>query len=91
MRANTWRGDYREAIAAWTASLGAGRSSTAKGYFNLAGLYHERGREAGAEQLYHRAATAFDSAYGANDPMTLLARNELAEVLAGRGPLHRVG
>jgi hypothetical protein len=45
---------------------------------NLAAFYHERGREAGSEQLYLRAAAILEKA----DPLLgLVARNELADVL----------
>jgi hypothetical protein len=73
--------DYREAIAIWTAALGPGHLAVARGYFGLAGLYHDRGREAGAEELYRRAIAIFESTLGQSDPTTLVARDELAEVL----------
>jgi hypothetical protein len=45
---------------------------------NLAAFYHERGREAGAEQLYLRAAALLEK----DDPvLALMARSELADVL----------
>jgi hypothetical protein len=50
---------------------------------NLGAFYHERGREAGAERLYSRAAAILEQAFGKNDPRALTARNELAEVLRG--------
>src|SRR5262249_54034065 len=53
----------------------------AQGLMNLAAFYHDRGREAGAESLYERAASIFEQAFGKNDPRTLVARNELADVL----------
>jgi Mrp family chromosome partitioning ATPase len=48
---------------------------------NLAALYHERGRETGAEDLYMRAAEIFEAAQGRNMPEALVVRNELADVL----------
>jgi len=48
---------------------------------NLAAFYHERGREAGAEELYREAAAIFDAAYGRDHLLALEARIELAEVL----------
>jgi hypothetical protein len=35
--------------------------------------------------LYRRAAGIFESTYGANHPLVLVARNELAEVLRAEG------
>ena len=45
---------------------------------NLAAFYHERGREAGAEQLYLRAAEILQ---GTDPVLALVVRNELADVL----------
>jgi len=53
----------------------------ARGLMNLAAFYHERGREAGAEELYREAAAIFDAAYGRDHLLALEARIELAEVL----------
>jgi tetratricopeptide (TPR) repeat protein len=72
---------YREAIGLWKQALGSGHPDLAKGLMNLAALYHERGREAGAEDLYRQAAGIFARAYGEGDALTLVARNELGEVL----------
>jgi len=72
---------YREAIAIWRESLGGAHPDTAKGLMNLAALYHDRGREGGAEDLYRQAAAIFESAYGKDNPLALVARNELGEVL----------
>ena len=47
---------YREAIAILEDALGAQHPDVARGLTNLAAFYHERGREAGAEDLYLRAA-----------------------------------
>jgi hypothetical protein len=40
-----------------------------------------RGREAGAEDLYLRAAESLEQAFGKGNPQALVARNELADVL----------
>lgn len=48
---------------------------------NLAAFYHERGREAGAEGLYQRAAAIFSRAFGPDSTWVLLVRAELADVL----------
>jgi hypothetical protein len=48
---------------------------------NLAAFYHDRGREAGAEDLYLRAAAILEHAFGKSDPRPLAARNELADIL----------
>jgi hypothetical protein len=48
---------------------------------NLGAFYHERGREAGAEALYTRAAGILEQTFGKDDPRTLAARNEVAEIL----------
>ena len=50
-------------------------------------MYHERGRESAAEQLYRRAVEIFESAEGPNHPLTLVARNELSDVLRAEGRL----
>lgn len=71
---------YREAIRIWETSLGEDHPDLARGLMNLAAFYHERNREAGAEQLYLRAAAILEKA----DPgLALVARNELADVLRG--------
>src|SRR5262249_49600144 len=43
---------YREAIALWQQDVGASHPNVARTMMNLAALYHERGRESGAETLY---------------------------------------
>jgi hypothetical protein len=48
---------------------------------NLAALYHDRGRESGAEDLYTRAATILEQSLGKHNAEALVARNELADVL----------
>jgi hypothetical protein len=48
---------------------------------NLAGFYHDRGREAGAEDLYTRAAAILEQSLGRQCAEALVARNELADVL----------
>ena len=48
---------------------------------NLAAFYHERSREAGAEDLYVRAGAIFERMFGPAAPLTLVVRNELADVL----------
>lgn len=69
---------YREAIRIWEKSLGQDHPDLARGLMNLAAFYHDRNREAGAEQLYLRAAAILEKA----DPvLALVARNELADVL----------
>jgi tetratricopeptide (TPR) repeat protein len=71
---------YREAIRIWEEAVGQDHPDLARGLMNLAAFYHERGREAGAEQLYLRAAAILEKA----DPgLALVARNELADVLRG--------
>jgi DNA-binding SARP family transcriptional activator len=52
---------------------------------NLAAFYHERGREAGAEDLYRRAAQILQAVYGPDQQLVLVARNELADVLRAEG------
>jgi tetratricopeptide (TPR) repeat protein len=73
--------DYRLALEIWRSALGANHPDLGKGLMNLAAFYHQRGRDAGAEDLYRQAAAIFESAYGIDHPLTLVARNELAEVL----------
>ena len=72
---------YRQAIDLWKQALGERHPNVAKSYMNLAAFYHERGRESGAEDLYRRAAEILESTYSREDPLPLVARNELAEVL----------
>ena len=48
---------------------------------NLAAFFHEREREAGAEDLYRRAIGLLEKAFGPNGSPVLVARNELAEIL----------
>src|SRR5690349_11270222 len=50
---------YREAIETWKHALGSAHPDVAKGWMNLAALYHERGREAGAEDLYRQSVRVF--------------------------------
>jgi tetratricopeptide (TPR) repeat protein len=72
--------NYREAIAIWESKLGPAHPDLGRGLMNLAAFYHDRGREAGAEQLYLRAYEILDQ----SDPLTaLVVRNELADVLRG--------
>jgi tetratricopeptide (TPR) repeat protein len=72
--------DYREALAIWEETVGPSHPDYARVLVNLAGFYHDRGREAGAEQLYLRAIAILETV----DPMlSLVARNELADVLRG--------
>jgi hypothetical protein len=52
---------------------------------NLGNFYHLRGREAGAEELYRRAAGIFQKVYGRDHLLTLVANNELADVLRAEG------
>jgi hypothetical protein len=52
---------------------------------NLAAFYHERGREAGAEELYLRADEILQHAFGKHDAQSLVARSELADVLRAEG------
>lgn len=72
---------YRQSLQLWEASVGATHPSVARVMTNLAALYHERGRENGAETLYRRAAAMLESAYGPNHYLTVIARNDLADVL----------
>ena len=53
----------------------------ARGLINLGSLYHDRSRDAGAEELYRRAADIFARSLGDNRVETLLTRSELADVL----------
>ncbi len=72
---------YREAIDTWEESLGPWHPDLAKGLSNFAAFYHERGREAGAEVLYARAAAIYEKTFGRDHVVTLVARNALADVL----------
>jgi tetratricopeptide (TPR) repeat protein len=72
---------YRESMQRWERNAGPGNPSLARVMMNLGALYHERGREAGAETLYQNAATILEAAFGRNHCLTLVARNELADVL----------
>jgi tetratricopeptide (TPR) repeat protein len=70
--------DYREALDIWEKTVGPSHPDFARGLVNLAAFYHDRGREAGAEQLYLRAMATLETA----DPaLWLVARNELADVM----------
>jgi tetratricopeptide (TPR) repeat protein len=73
--------NYRKAIEIWEAALGPVHPDVARGLMNLASFYHERGRDSGAESLYRRAAEIFADRLGETSIDTLIARNELAEVL----------
>lgn len=73
--------NYRQAIEIWEQSLGPSHPDVARGLTNLASFYHERSRDNGAEALYRRAAAIFAKALGEDRVETLVARNELAEVL----------
>jgi tetratricopeptide (TPR) repeat protein len=72
---------YRAAIEIWEAALGPWHPDLAKGLMNFAAFYHERGRETGAEVLYERAAAILEKAFGKDNVRTLVARNQLADVL----------
>ena len=48
---------------------------------NLAAFFHDRGREAGAEDLYLHAVEILERAFGKRNDQALVARNELADVL----------
>ena len=72
---------YRQAIGTWENAVGPSHPDVAKGLMNLAAFYHERNREAGAEDLYVRASAIFERTFGPNAPLTLVVRNELADVL----------
>jgi len=53
----------------------------ARGIMNMASFYHQRSREAAAEGLYRRAAAIFAQSLGEDHLDTLIARNELGDVL----------
>ena len=72
---------YRESMECWKRTVGPAHPSVARVMINLAALYHERGREAGAESLYRNAAAILETALGPDHYLTLMARNELADVL----------
>lgn len=72
---------YRKAIDLWTAARGPAHPYVADGMLNLAAFEHERGRDRAAEDLYRRAADIFEHALGADAVLTLVARNELGDVL----------
>ena len=61
--------------------MGAEHPDLARGLTNLAGFYHERGREVGAEDLYTRAAAILERTLGKNNVEVLVVRNDLADVL----------
>jgi hypothetical protein len=48
---------------------------------NLGALYHERGRESGAESLYRRAIAILERYFGLGNPQTFVARSQLADIL----------
>ncbi len=52
---------------------------------NLRNFYHLRGRELRAEELYRRAAAVLEKVYGKDHLLTLVATNELADVLRAEG------
>jgi tetratricopeptide (TPR) repeat protein len=72
---------YRKAIDLWTAVRGAAHPYLGDGLLNFAAFEHERGRDRAAEDLYRRSAEIFEHALGADALETLVARNELGEVL----------
>jgi tetratricopeptide (TPR) repeat protein len=72
---------YRNAIEMWQQALGPSHPDVARGIMNMASFYHERSREAGAEGLYRRAAAIFAHSLGEDHLDTLIARNELGDVL----------
>jgi len=72
---------YRKAIDLWTVACGPEHPYVADGLLNFAAFEHERGRDRAAEDLYRRAAGIFERALGADGVETLVARNELGEVL----------
>jgi tetratricopeptide (TPR) repeat protein len=76
---------YRKAIEIWTAARGPAHPLVARGLLNLAAFEHERGRERAAEELYGRAAGILDRTIGADALQTVIARNELGEVLRAEG------
>jgi len=76
---------YQESMDRWKRAAGLGHPSLARVMMNLGALYHERGREAGAEQLYRNAAAILETAYGPDHYLTLVARNELSDVLCAEG------
>jgi tetratricopeptide (TPR) repeat protein len=76
---------YRKAIEIWTAARGPAHPLVARGLLNLAAFEHERGRERAAEELYGRAAGILDRTIGTDALQTLIARNELGDVLRAEG------
>jgi len=76
---------YRKAIEIWTAARGPAHPLVARGLLNLAAFDHERGRDRAAEELYGRAAGILDQTIGTDGLQTLIARNELGEVLRAEG------
>jgi tetratricopeptide (TPR) repeat protein len=76
---------YRKAVEIWTAARGPAHPLVARGLLNLAAFEHERGRERAAEELYGRAAGILDRTIGADALQTLIARNELGDVLRAEG------
>jgi len=70
--------DYRAALGIWEVAVGASHADFARGLMNLAAFYHERGREAGAEQLYLRAEAILEKT---DERLALVVRNELADVM----------
>jgi tetratricopeptide (TPR) repeat protein len=76
---------YRKAIEIWTAARGPAHPLVARGLLNLAAFEHERGRDRAAEELYGRAAGILDRTIGTDALQTMIARNELGEVLRAEG------
>ena len=76
---------YRKAIEIWTAARGPAHPLVARGLLNLAAFEHDRGRDRAAEELYGRAAGILDRTIGTDALQTLIARNELGEVLRAEG------
>jgi len=74
-------GYYRDAIEMWQQALGPSHPDVARGIMNMASFYHQRSREAAAEGLYRRAAAIFAQSLGEDHLDTLIARNELGDVL----------
>jgi tetratricopeptide (TPR) repeat protein len=73
--------NYRKAIEMWQQALGPSHPDVARGIMNMASFYHERSRDTAAEELYRRAAAIFAQSLGDYHLDTLVARNELGDVL----------
>ncbi len=76
---------YRKAIEIWTAAKGPAHPLVAHGLANLAAFQHDRGRDHAAEELYTRAAAILDQTIGTDALPSLIAHNELGEVLRAEG------